>query len=218
MDFRFDCTLDKSSFLNYISFFFEPNTIQTMNLYLRLLWTLLRAWRMPHMNISQVLERQLRVLPNDLDINMHMNNGRYLTVIDLLLIEFFVRTGYAKVLLQQGWKPMSGGSIITYRRGLQPFQSYTVRYRFAACDEIWNYMHFEFIAGGKVCAAGYMKGAAVSKQGFVKNAQSYALLGIPLPTEALPEAVQLWQASERSLVDSFSIAKSTPRTADAQMP
>jgi acyl-CoA thioesterase FadM len=188
--------------LNYISFFIEPNTL-IMNLYLRLLWTILRAWRMPKMGIHDVLERKLRVLPGDLDINMHMNNGRYLTVIDLLLIEFFVRTGYAKVLLSNGWKPMSGGSIISYRRGLQPFQSYTVRYRFTGCDDIWNYMHFEFIADGKVCAAGYMKGAAVSKQGFVQNAQSYALLGLPLSTEPLPQAVQHWQASERSLVESF---------------
>jgi acyl-CoA thioesterase FadM len=178
-----------------------------MNLYIRLLWTMLRAWRLPKLGIHDVLERELRVLPNDLDINMHMNNGRYLTVIDLLLIEFFVRTGYAKVLLSQGWKPMSGGSIITYRRGLQPFTRYTVRYRLACCDEVWNYMHFEFIAKGEVCAAGYMKGAAVSKQGLVKNAQSYALLGEPLPTHALPPAVAHWLASERSLVESFSIQR-----------
>jgi acyl-CoA thioesterase FadM len=180
-----------------------------MNLYLRLIWTLLRAWRMPKMGIHDVMERQLRVLPNDVDINMHMNNGRYLTVIDLLMLEFFVRTGYAKVLLKNGWKPMSGGSIITYRRGLQPFQNYTVRYQFGACDDVWNYMHFEFIADGKVCAAGYMKGAAVSKQGFVKNVQSYALLNLPLPTKPLPQAVQHWQASERSLVESFSAESTT---------
>ena len=45
-----------------------------MNLYLRLLWTLLRAWRSPRLVLGQTLERTLRVLPNDLDVNGHMNN------------------------------------------------------------------------------------------------------------------------------------------------
>jgi acyl-CoA thioesterase FadM len=173
-----------------------------MNLYLRLLWTLLRGWRLPRLNVHDVLERRLRVLPNDLDINRHMNNGRYMTITDLLLIEFFVRTGYAKVLVQQGWQPMSGGNIITFRRALKPFQTYNVRYRLACCDEVWNYMHFEFIADGKVCAAGYMKGAAVSKQGLVKNVQSYALLGVPLPDMPMPPAVAHWLLSEQSLIES----------------
>jgi acyl-CoA thioesterase FadM len=180
---------------------------QTMNLYLRLLWTVLRSWFLPKLKIHDVIERPLRVLPNDIDINMHMNNGRYLTLVDLLMLEFFVRTGYAKVLLAQGWKPMSGGSIVSYRRGLRPLQAYTVRYRLAACDEVWNYMHFEFVSNGSVCAAGYMKGAAVSKHGFVKNTQSYALLGLPVPSDPLPAAVQHWLDSERSLVESFSIPK-----------
>jgi acyl-CoA thioesterase FadM len=175
-----------------------------MNLYLRLLWTLLRSWRLPRLPVDALLQRKLRVLPNDLDINMHMNNGRYLTVIDLLLIEFFVRTGYAKLMLQQGWKPMSGGAIITYRKGLMPFETYTVRFRFSGSNEIWNFMHFEFVnAQGKVCAAGYMKGAAVSKQGLVKNAHAYELLGMEPLSHSQPEAVRHWLAAEESLAANF---------------
>ena len=88
--------------------------------------------------------RSLRVLPNDLDINGHMNNGRYLTVVDLMLMEYFVRSGFARVMLREGWKPMSGGSFISYRRGLKPLQTYTLRFRLDACDGHWNYMRFEF--------------------------------------------------------------------------
>ena len=49
-----------------------------MNLYLRLLLTLLRAWRGPRLEPGATLTRTLRVLPNDLDMYGHMNNGRYL--------------------------------------------------------------------------------------------------------------------------------------------
>lgn len=31
-----------------------------------------------------------------------MNNGRYLTLIDLMLVEYFVRNGFARVMLSKG--------------------------------------------------------------------------------------------------------------------
>lgn len=171
-----------------------------MNLYLRLLWTLLRARRLPRLAVGQTLERRLRVWPNDLDVNGHMNNGRYLTIIDLMLVEYFVRIGFAGVMLRNGWRPMAGGSFITYRRGLQPFQAYTLRFRLDACDDHWNYMRFEFMDGERVCAAGYMKGAAVARSGLVPNSQSYAALGLPVYAAMLPAPVRDWLAAERGLV------------------
>ena len=171
-----------------------------MNLYLRLIWTLLRAWRAPRLAPGDTLSRQLRVLPNDLDLNGHMNNGRYLTIIDLMLIEYFVRSGFASEMFKRGWRPMAGGSFISYRRGLKPFQVYTLRFRLDATDAHWNYMRFEFMAGDKVCAAGYMKGAAVARGGLVPNAESYAAMGIAPPFTTLPGPVLDWIAAERGVI------------------
>ena len=81
-----------------------------MNLYLRLLWTLLRSWRLPAIRFGDTVERRLRVLPNDLDVNGHMNNGRYMTITDLALIEYFARAGFLKLALRRGWRPMLGGA------------------------------------------------------------------------------------------------------------
>ena len=174
-----------------------------MNLYLRLLWTLLRCWRMPRITTADTLVRQFRVLPNDLDINGHMNNGRYMTVVDLMLIEYFVRSGFARVMLREGWKPMSGGSFISYRRGLRPLQTYELRFRLDACDGHWNYMRFEFLReDGTLCAAGYMKGAAVAREGLVPNTRSYATLGWAFEPGDLPEPVRHWLAAEGSVMAS----------------
>jgi acyl-CoA thioesterase FadM len=171
-----------------------------MNLYLRLIFTLLRAWRLPRFQVGTTLERTLRVLPNDIDINGHMNNGRYMTMVDLMLMEYFVRIGFAGVLFKQGWKPMSGGSFITYRRGLKPFQKYRLRYKIDACDEFWNFMRFEFLDGDKVCASRYMKGAAVSRDGLVANAKGYAALKMAVLPNAVPEAVQHWLGAEKTVI------------------
>ena len=172
-----------------------------MNLYLRLLWTWLRALGKPAIRIGDTIELQLRVWPNDLDINGHMNNGRYLTLIDLMLVEYFVRTGFARAMLQRGWRPMAGGSFITYRRGLKPLQTYTLRFRLDGGDAHWNYMRFEFLRDGRVCAAGYMKGAAVARDGLVPNAVSYAAIGLAAPDLAVPEPVRHWLAAETGVMN-----------------
>jgi acyl-CoA thioesterase FadM len=171
-----------------------------MNLYLRLIFTLLRAWRLPKLKIGDTLERQFQVLPNDLDINGHMNNGRYMTIVDLMLMEYFVRIGFAAVLIKKSWRPMSGGSFITYRQGLTPFQKYRLRYKIDACDAHWNFMRFEFLDGSKICASGYMKGAAVGKLGIVPNRESYAALGAPLLVAPIPSAVSYWLNAEQAVM------------------
>ncbi len=173
-----------------------------MNLYFRLLLTLLRAWRLPRIEAGDDLCREFRVLPNDLDVNGHMNNGRYHTVIDLMIVEYFIRTGLAGTAWRKGWRPMSGGSLISYRRGLKPFKKYTLRFRLDACDEQWNYMRFEFADGERLCAAGYMKGAVVGKNGFVPNAVSYAAVGRSAPDMPMPQAVLDWRNAETALMGS----------------
>ncbi|MBC7955569.1 MAG: thioesterase family protein [Cytophagales bacterium] len=140
------------------------------------------------------------MLPNDLDINGHMNNGRYLTLIDLMLVEYFVRTGFARVMMSNGWRPMSGGAIISYRRGLNPLQTYQLRFRLDASDDSWNYMRFEFVREGRVHAAGYMKGAAVARGGLVPNAESYAAMNLTPLSKPLPPAVAHWLAAEQGVM------------------
>jgi acyl-CoA thioesterase FadM len=172
-----------------------------MNLYLRLLWAVLRCCRLPRIVPGDTIERAMRVWPNDLDINGHMNNGRYLTLIDLMIVEYFVRTGLARAALAAGWRPMSGGAVITYRKGLAPWQRYRLRFTLAGADAAWNYMRFEFRrADGMLCAAGYMKGAAVGPDGLVPNAVSYARIGHAFAPRALPEAVRHWLAAETAVM------------------
>lgn len=175
-----------------------------MNLYLRLIWTLLRSRFLPAMSIEDTLEREFRVLPNDLDINLHMNNGRYLTMLDLMLVEYFSRIGFLRVVVQNRWRPMSGGSVITYRRGLAPFQKYKLRYKWVGSDEFWNYMRFEYLTmDGRLCAAGYMKGAVVSGKGLLPTRDAFKAMALPeqMYARALPEPVTRWVESESAAME-----------------
>jgi acyl-CoA thioesterase FadM len=172
-----------------------------MNLYFRLIWTLFRAWRLPKLQTEEIFERQFRVLPNDIDVNLHMNNGRYMTVADLMTIEFFVRTGFLRLLFKRKWKPVAGGVIVTFRRQIKFGQKYRLRYRWAGCDDHWHYFLFEFLTpSGTVCAKGYSKGAMISHKGLINTDDAFAALDAISPDIPLPEAVVNWKESEKRLM------------------
>jgi Thioesterase-like superfamily len=119
-----------------------------------------------------------------------------------LLIEYFMRFGFMKLVIRQGWRPMAGGSFISYRRGLAPFQRYRVRFAFEGSNEHWNFMRFEFLdSQDRLCATGYVKGAVVGRQGLVRNAESCALMGIE-QDRRVPEPVAHWLAGEQALMAS----------------
>lgn len=62
-------------------------------------------------------------------------------------------------------------------------------------------MRSEFVCEDRVCAAGYMKGAAVARSGLVTNARSYAVMGRQPPAQALPTAVRDWLAAEHGVIN-----------------
>ncbi|KIN63287.1 Thioesterase domain-containing protein [Sulfitobacter noctilucicola] len=173
-----------------------------MNLYFRLIWTLLRVWCLPAIRIDEPFERTFRVLPNDIDINLHLNNGRYLTIADLMIVEFFGRTGFLRSLFKNKWKPVLGGTTVTYRKQLKLGEKYRLRYRWVGSDTHWNYLRFEFLKmDGTLCASGYSKGAALSRSGLVQTETALQALGKKLEMPVLPEAVVRWVESEKLLLD-----------------
>ncbi len=68
-----------------------------MNLLFRMLLTLFLARRASRLNPLDTASKQMRVLPNDLDVQMHMNNGRYLSIMDLGRLDLIVRLGFWNV-------------------------------------------------------------------------------------------------------------------------
>jgi acyl-CoA thioesterase FadM len=175
-----------------------------MNLYLRLFWLLLRYRFQSRLEFTDALARPMRVMPGDLDINGHVNNGRYLTLVDLAIVELFLRSGVLIKAWRQGWRPMIGASMITYRRGLKPFAHYTLRFHLQSWDERWNYFRFDFVHEGNVAAAGFAKGAMVGRNGWIKNAEGDRRLGIERGAVAHSPALRHWIAAEQAVASEFA--------------
>ncbi|MCC8539413.1 thioesterase family protein, partial [Xanthomonas codiaei] len=67
-----------------------------MNLWFRLLALLAMSWFRPKLQAPfGVSQLRFRVLPTDIDTNLHMTNGRYWTIFDLGRLDLVMRTGLA---------------------------------------------------------------------------------------------------------------------------
>lgn len=148
-----------------------------MNLYLRMLYLLIASVFKPRLSIHHPKNTlSLRVLPNDIDINRHMNNGRFLTICDLSRVDMFIRTGLAKTMMRENWMPVVAEQTMVYKRPLNLFQSYDIEMEITGWDEKTFHMTHTFIANskvskGRILAQGTSKGCVLSKQGVIPPAE-----------------------------------------------
>ncbi len=135
-----------------------------MNLIFRMLFISFRAVFRERLRIDQVQSRlSLHVLPNDLDINFHMNNGRYLTLCDLSRIDMFIRTGLMRSIIRRRWMPLIAHHTMTYKKPLGLFERFDLVLELTHWDEKYFYMNHTFVVGDRVAAEGTSKGCMYAR-------------------------------------------------------
>ncbi|HSY51709.1 MAG TPA: acyl-CoA thioesterase [Thermoanaerobaculia bacterium] len=136
----------------------------------------------------------MRVWPNDLDLNMHMNSGRYLSMMDIGRVEILARTRLLRPVLRRGWRPMVGATFIRYRRSLLPFERFTVRSHIVCWDEKWLYFEHILERRGEVAAHAYVRGLLRGREGNVRPKELLELAGTPeLASPAMPAEIEAWR-------------------------
>lgn len=165
-----------------------------MNLYLRLLKVLFAQWfvrrRQP---VLASLRLRFRVWPNDCDLNFHVNNGRYLTFMDLGRIDMFGRTGLLRASMRRRWAPVLGAAEISFIRPLSPWQRFELTTRLLGWDAKYFYFEHRFEAGGRLCALAHVKGLFLAGHEAVAPAAVAALVGA-VDTPPLPQVITDWNA------------------------
>ncbi|MEE1657407.1 thioesterase family protein [Microvirga sp. CF3062] len=101
-----------------------------MNLWLRILHLIVASFVRPKLDpVRDVSRLTFRVWPHDLDTSLHMNNGRYWTLMDLGRTDIMIRSGLWRPILKHGWVPVVGAGQIRFRRELRPFRIFTLETR-----------------------------------------------------------------------------------------
>lgn len=167
-----------------------------MNLLLRMIRVLLAAMAGSRIDPLGESVVRLRVWLNDLDTNLHMNNGRYLTIMDLGRLDFIVRTGLGGIMLRRRWRPMVGSAVIRFRRGLAPFERYDLTTRVVWWDDKWFWIEQRFEREGAVVALGAIKGLFRDPTGNVPTADVLSPLGVTGPPREIPDWIAAWRDAE----------------------
>jgi acyl-CoA thioesterase FadM len=178
-----------------------------MNLYIRFFWHLITAFFRPKMtDILGMTSLRFHVLPNDLDLNLHMNNGRYLTIMDIGRTDFVIRTGIFKNIMKGGYIPVLASANIRYRVQLEPFRAYDLQSRIVCWDEKWFFMEQRFVIvkgkkAGEIAAIAIVKGAFYDKKNrkTVPTAHQLHAVGYDKPSPAVPDYITKWVESENRL-------------------
>ncbi len=139
-----------------------------MNLWFRLVYVFVLSLFRERLPVGKsVSSLRLRVLPNDLDINFHMNNGRFLTLCDLNRVDLFIRTGLLKTMVRRKWAPIIAEHTMTYRKPLRCFARFDMVMTLDKWDEKYFYMTHVFRRGDVIIAEGTSRGVVRSKQGVI---------------------------------------------------
>lgn len=165
-----------------------------MNLLFRLVLVIVSALllrpRLPAVGTSRIT---FRVLPTDLDLNMHMTNARYFSVMDLGRTDLIIRTGLGRTMLRNRWQTVLGASMVRFRRPLKPFQRYELTSRVLCWDDRWFFIEHRAETPQGTAAVAVMQGAFLDKEGIVAPARMLAEAGMPEESPPMPDFVAAWR-------------------------
>ena len=170
-----------------------------MNLILRMLWQAVFARFRSRVSVFGPCRTPFTVLPTDLDVLMHVNNGVYLSMMDLARIDLMQRSGLFAPVYRKGWYPVVVAQSIRYRRSLRAFQRFVIETRVLGWDDKAFVIEQRFECQGDVVAHALVRGRFRSKDG--GNVTPGDIVGMvpnqpALPT--LPEYAAQWNADHGS--------------------
>jgi len=168
-----------------------------VNLWLRLLWLLLAGPRRSSVPPLGPCQTAFRVLPTDLDVLRHVNNGIYLSIMDLARVDLMIRAGLARKLRAQGWYPVVVAQTIRFRRSLTLFQAFTIETRVLGWDEKAFVLEQRFGRGTELVANAVVRARFLSRAGDrISPRDVLALAGETGPSPVLPAEVARWNADQ----------------------
>lgn len=172
-----------------------------LKLFGRMIPAAVRGFSQKPLHPGEPVSSAFRVWPHDIDLNRHLNNGRYLQLIDVNRAEYLLRTGIARTIFDKRWKPVLGSTTIQFRRELRLWEQAVATTRLLGWDGRWVYLeHSVHTRSGRPVAI------AMARAGFRKNGSWVPIdvlrdaLPHHLPEMTLPAQVLAWKTLEETLV------------------
>jgi YbgC/YbaW family acyl-CoA thioester hydrolase len=106
-----------------------------------------------------------RVWLTDLDVLMHMNNGKYFSLMDLARVDLMGRAGALKTLSKKGIYPVVASETMKFKKSLKLFQKFTIKTQVIGWDERNFFLEQQFLSQKKLVSLAYVKAQFLRKNG-----------------------------------------------------
>lgn len=152
----------------------------------------------PRLGHYDVARANFVTLPTDLDILRHMNNGVYLSIMDVARFDMLHRTGVWAIFKERGWYPVVVSETISFRKSLTVGQKFTVESRILGFDDKAVYVEQRFVrpdADGvlEIYAHGYIRGRFLKHTGGVVTIDELLdAIGVAPADVTVPEWLLEW--------------------------
>lgn len=152
----------------------------------------------PRVDLTAEDRVQMRVWPNDIDFNLHLNNSRFLTCMDYARMHQITATGIFDVVIRHRWIPLVGCVYINYRRSLPLLTKFEIATRTVSWDERWFYKEQRFSFSKGLAAIAWVKGAFHDGKHTVPPQRIIDEIGPGHVPPPLPEEMQAWNVMSKS--------------------
>ena len=164
-----------------------------MNLIFRTILQVLRSRRASRLQMHDVGRSSFHVLPTDLDVLGHMNNGVYFSIMDLARLDLMIRSGAWARIRRLGFYPVAANETITFRKSLQPWQRFTLETKIVGYDTKAVFVEQRFVVKGEIYAKAFMRGRFLKKTGgTVSMPELSDALGVDTTEVTLPTWLARW--------------------------
>ena len=157
---------------------------------------------LPPLGILNEDQLQMRVWPNDIDFNLHLNNARYLSIMDYGRMHLLARTRILEHIVRSRWTPLVGAVWMTYRRSLPIFSRFTLSSRLVCWDERWFYIEQSFTSREGLAALGWVKGLLRSPGGNLDPQTVIDRVSPGAVSPPIPESIATWNDLTREKLQS----------------
>lgn len=136
-----------------------------MHMIWRTLWVFLKRRFLKKSEIGDITEYTMRVLPTDLDLLFHVNNGIYFSLMDFGRWDMVFRNGVYDACSKRGWYAVVAGETIKFKKSLKLWDKFTLQTQLVSHDEKNIFIQQKFICRGELMATGLVRVRVLKKSG-----------------------------------------------------
>jgi acyl-CoA thioesterase FadM len=152
---------------------------------------------LPSLGVLDEEDVSMRVWPNDIDLNLHLNNARYLSLMDYGRTHLLARTRLLEHIIRSRWQPLVGAAWVTYRRSLPAFSAFRLTSRLICWDDRWFYIEQTFTGRRGLAAVGWIKGVLRDSDGTIDPQRVISGVAPGVVSPPMPETIAAWNELTR---------------------